>query len=166
MHVQHSNCRPHNSYTARLNRLKRGAGETLTLFGDESEEKLSPEEFGFADPSSYSDSGVGSENNNPWSANNRGGGGGGGLGVMEDGDGEEGDDDAVVPVGEGDDVLLVGGGEEGVEAQAAEAADTSTDVPVPHPINVEELEWDVKGDFVPLPAWKVCLHSTRGRVAT
>lgn len=156
-----------HSYTARLNRLKQGAGETLALLGDEFEEQLSPEDFGFVDPSSYSDSGVGSENNNPRSANS-GGGGGRGLDAPEadrDDDGGEGADAAAaaaVPVGEGDDVLLVvgGGGEEGIEA----AADKSAGLPVSRPMNLEEPAWDAQGDCIPLPAWKVLVkHVLHGR---
>lgn len=153
-----SNCRPHHSYTARLNRLKREAGETLALFGDEFEEQLSPEDFGFVEPSSFSDSGVGSENNDPRSADS---GGGGRLDVMEDANEGGGDDAAAVPVMERDDVLLLGGGGEGVKAAAAAAAVTSAGVPVPSPMKVEESEWDGQGDCVPLPAWKVCTCGAR-----
>lgn len=129
-----------------MNRLRQGAGETLALWGDEFEEQLTAEDFGFVDPSSVSESGAGSENNpRP--------GTGGGI-EAED---EDEDDGAVETVGEGDNVLLVGGGgvasAEGGGAEAA--ADAHAGVPVPHPMDVEEPEWDEQGDCIPLPPWKV-----------
>lgn len=138
------------SYTSRLNRLKQGAGETLTLWGDEFEEQLTPEDLGFVDPSSYSDSGVGSDNNNPRPGTSDEG----GLDAIETG-GEGGGIGAAVTVGVSDDVLLVEGGGAGA-AEGGNAAVTAVDgVPLPHPMDVEEPEWDNQGDCVPLPPWKV-----------
>lgn len=140
------------SYTSRLNRLKRGAGETLALWGDEFEEQLTPEDFGFVDPTSCSDSGVGSENNP-----RPGTGGGGGLDAMELGDDGE-DGGAAVTVEEGDNVLLVGGGAAGAgegDGTAVAAASVHAGVPVPQPLDVEEPKWDGQGDCVPFPPWKV-----------
>lgn len=142
-----------NSYTSRLDRLKRGAGETLALWGDEFEEQLTAEDFGFVDPSAGSENDVGSENNSRPGT----GGGGGELGAMEIGD-EGGNGDAAVTVGDGDNVLLAGGGGVGVEdggAAAVAPAGVHDGAPVPHPMDVEESEWDSQGDCVPLPPWKV-----------
>ncbi len=109
------------------------------------------------DPSSYSES----ENGNLLPGT-----GGSGLDAPgEDGEGEDGGG-AAVTVGDGDNALLVGGGgegagkvaeggAEGADGSATPAADdTNAGVPLPHPMDVEEPEWDVLGDCVPLPAWK------------
>ena len=46
------------------------------------------------------------------------------------------------------------GGEGGADGAKA-ATDTHAGVPIPRPMDVEEPEWDVQGDCVPLPPWKV-----------
>lgn len=65
-------------------------------------------------------------------------------------------------VGEEDHALLAcdggvgaGTGGEGGADGAKAATDTHAGVPIPRPMDVEEPEWDVQGDCVPLPPWKV-----------
>lgn len=151
-------------YTSRLHRLKRQAGETLALWEDEFEEQLTPEDFGFVDPSSCSESDGGSENNP-----RPGTGGGNGLDATETcAEGEDGD--AAVTVAEGDNALLVGGGGAGVaegSGTAVAEASSHASVPVPHPMDVEEPQWDEQGDCVPLPPWKVfCIEKDYTRMSS
>lgn len=143
-------------YTERLERLKSEAGSTLALWGDEfgDRDMLSLQENGFIDPSSAFDSITLSDNDRPglsrggsefgkgegWGRQQDStdyvgdGGGGGGVGRSSVGQEEEEEADGAVDG-------LIGAGDPGA--------------PKPCPMNTDEPEWDVEGDYMPLPAWKV-----------
>lgn len=156
------------SYNDRLERLKSEAGSTLALWGDEFGDMLSlQEEPGFVmDPSSAFDS------TTTLSYNDRaaisGGGGGSEFGKGEPwagGQQDSADPDSVGGGrggGGGGGVSVEGGGGEGVGMEGSGTVDRVavgdfSGALKPRPMSIEDPEWDVEGDYNPLPAWKVIL---------
>ena len=145
------------SYAERLERLKSETGSTLALWGDEfgdDGDMLSLQENGFIDPSSAFDSITFTDNDRH---------------AVGDGRSDFGKGDSTEPVGgEGEGVNRASLGqkkeeeEKGAAEAEAEASGTvdgpnivGDEAPKPRPMNIDEPEWDMEGDYMPLPAWKV-----------
>lgn len=145
-------------YSERLDRLKSEAGSTLALWGDEfgDRDMLSLQETGFIDPSSAFDSTTLSDNDRPAIS-----GGGSEFGKGESWGGQQDGTESVSDGRRG--VGCASSGEE-EQATGTEASGTvdghivgDSGAPKPRPMNTDEPEWDLEGDYMPLPAWKVVL---------